>query len=362
MTQIKSPVRALAFVLPQFHPIPENDTWWGMGFTEWTNVSKATPYFKGHYQPHLPSDLGFYDLRLPEARIAQSDLASEYGIHGFCYYHYWFNGKRILEKPVEEMLKAAAPNFPFCLCWANENWTRRWDGQESEILLKQKYGETDDKEHVQSLIPSFRDSRYIKVDGKPLFLVYRLSHLPDPQATINLWRREVSEAGFPGIYLVNVESLPSDHGLAEKYSLDAAVEFAPDWQCLGPRIRPLGKFTKFIRRYRGWSDNTVTDYPNLVNNMINKKLPKYLRYPCVTPMWDNSARRKSGAATILVNSTPEIYKDWLSKTIQNFIPPSSDENLVFINAWNEWGEGNHLEPCQKWGRAYLEATRDALAL
>jgi lipopolysaccharide biosynthesis protein len=361
MTKIKSPVRALAFVLPQFHPIPENDTWWGMGFTEWTNVSKAIPYFKGHYQPHLPSDLGFYDLRLPEARMAQSRLASEYGIHGFCYYHYWFNGKRILEQPVEEMLRTAAPNFPFCLCWANENWTRRWDGQESEILLKQEYGETDDKEHIQSLIPSFRDPRYIKVDGKPLFLVYRLSHLPDPQATINLWQKEVRYAGFAGIYLVNVESHPSDHGLAAKYSLDAAVEFAPDWNCVYPlkaRGGPLGKLLEVDKALR---EHRISSYSGLVEKMKRKERPSYLRFPCVTPMWDNSARRKTGA-TILVDSTPELYGNWLQEVVDKFEPSSPQENFVFINAWNEWAEGNHLEPCHKWGRAYLDATRKALGL
>jgi lipopolysaccharide biosynthesis protein len=352
-------IRSIAFHLPQYHPIPENDEWWSKGFTEWTKVSRAQPYFKGHAQPHLPADLGFYDLRLPEAREAQAALAREYGIHGFCYYHYWFNGREVLERPVNEILESGKPDFPFCLCWANENWTRRWDGNDAEVLLKQEYCAEDDIAHIRRLIPMFKDPRYIKIDGKPVFLVYRFSHLPDPGATIERWRSEVKAAGFPGIYLANVESFHEDYGLAGRMDLDAGVEFAPDWKCLGPRIRPFGKLTKLIKAYRGWSNNVITSYPALIEKMMNKQKPDYLRYPCVTPMWDNSARRKT-RATILVDSTPEIYGQWLKETIQEFKPPSSEENLVFINAWNEWGEGNHLEPCQTWGRAYLEATREAL--
>ncbi|MDJ0634982.1 MAG: glycoside hydrolase family 99-like domain-containing protein [Xenococcaceae cyanobacterium MO_188.B29] len=184
-------IKAIAFYLPQYHPIPENDKWWGKGFTEWTSVAKAKPLFKDHYQPHLPADLGFYDLRLPEVRQAQADLAREYGIYGFCYYHYWFNGKRLLERPFNEVLESGKPDFPFCLCWANENWTRRWDGQDREILIEQKYSVVDDREHIKSLISAFKDPRYIKIDGKPLFLIYRVNSLPDPSLTQKIWREEV---------------------------------------------------------------------------------------------------------------------------------------------------------------------------
>jgi lipopolysaccharide biosynthesis protein len=354
-------LRPLAFHLPQYHPIPENDEWWGKGFTEWTNVVKARPRFPGHSQPHLPADLGFYDLRLAEAREAQAALARAHGIHGFCYYHYWFNGRRLLERPVSEMLTTGRPNFPFCLCWANENWTRRWDGLEEEVLLAQAYSSEDDKRHIQSLLVYFRDQRYITVNGRPLLLVYRLGRLPDPAATIQRWRDEISRAGLPGLYVCNVESAVSEHGLAPRHGADAAVEFAPDWTVLGPRVIPHERRAPFFRRRAvpGFAANLVFDYEQLAQAMLAKPVPDYLRYPCVTPRWDNSPRRAS-EATIFAGSTPERYELWLRATQRRFNAPTPEENFIFINAWNEWAEGNHLEPCQQWQRAYLEATHRAL--
>ena len=200
-------LRLIAHYLPQFHPIPENDRWWGKGFTEWTNVTKAQPLFEGHYQPHLPGELGFYDLRLGETRIAQAELARAHGIHGFCYYHYWFNGKKVLERPLNEMLRSGKPDFPFCICWANENWTRTWDGQDSHILLKQEYSADDDRRHIRELFRIFDDRRYIRVNAKPLFLVYRTENMPDPSRTAAIWREEARKAGIGEIYLCKVESL-----------------------------------------------------------------------------------------------------------------------------------------------------------
>lgn len=360
--QAKQHHRLIAFYLPQFHPIPENDEWWGKGFTEWTNVTSAQPLFRGHYQPHLPADLGFYDLRLPEARQAQADLAREYGLHGFCYYHYWFDGKRLLNHPFDEVLASGQPDFPFCLCWANENWTRVWDGLDQHLLIEQKYSEEDDRRHIRWLIKAFRDKRYIRIEGKPVFLVYRASKLPNPLSTTSIWREEARRAGVGEIYLCRVESFPDEHQDPKQIGFDAAVEFQPDFTNLGSALYK-GRFWRWARRLRlangTFGDNYLFDYSSVVVRMLQKEAPPYKRFPCVTPSWDNSSRRKHNAL-IINGSTPALYEKWLSTVVEKFIPYSSDENLIFINAWNEWGEGNHLEPCQKWGRAYLEATRKAL--
>jgi lipopolysaccharide biosynthesis protein len=356
-------IRSIALYLPQFHPIPENDEWWGRGFTEWRNVAKAKPLFPGHYQPHLPADLGFYDLRLPEAREAQADLAREYGVHGFCYYHYWFNGRRILERPFNEVLESGKPDFPFCLCWANENWTRVWDGGERNVLLEQHYNHEDDQAHIRSLIPAFKDPRYVRVNGKPLFLVYRTELLPDPKRTAEIWRNEAIIAGVGDLYLVRVESFargidPSSIGF------DASVEFAPDGHDMG-KWKYRDGLPGFLSRKgiipRAFAENKVVSYPVLARGMMYRPPASFKRFRCATPMWDNSARRKA-EARIVIDSTPALYENWLrtitAKTRTQF---NGDERLVFINAWNEWAEGNHLEPDLKWGRAYLEATRRALA-
>lgn len=366
----KGALRAIAFHLPQFHPIPENDQWWGKGFTEWTNVVKAKPKFPGHYQPHLPADLGFYDLRLPEARAAQAEMAARHGIYGFCYYHYWFNGKQVLERPLNEIRQSGQPDFPFCLCWANENWTRRWDGLDDEVLLEHKYGPADDLAHIRSLIPLFHDRRYIRVMDRPLFLVYRASKFPEPQKTTELWRREAERAGLKGLFLVRVESFGDESGDPRNMGFDWSVEFQSRWSSLPDRIFRR----KWWRRRRlgtaelGLLDNFVCDYKDLVKKALTDPVPEYPRIPCVCPGWDNSPRRERGA-TIFINSTPEKYEYWLQDVVNRTkanlrlgtnhdITPDS---LIFINAWNEWAEGNHLEPCQKWGRRYLEATQRALS-
>lgn len=355
-------IRTIAFYLPQFHPIPENDEWWGRGFTEWTNVTKTKPRFPGHYQPHLPADLGFYDLRLPEVRESQADLAGKYGINGFCYYHYWFNGRRVLERPVNEILESGKPDHPFCLCWANENWTRTWSGGSKDILLEQKYNHQDDLEHIRSLLPAFSDPRYIKVDGKPLFLVYRTELLPNPQKTADIWRAEALKQGIGELYLVRVESFINNID-PKTIGFDAAVEFAPDWDNMGSRLFD----TKLFRTLttiglfpNALTNNMIIDYDDLATSMMQKPKPDYLRFPGVTPCWDNSARREKNAF-IFINSTPEKYEEWLADAILKVSGfEASSPKLVFVNAWNEWAEGNHLEPDQKWGHAYLQATLNAL--
>lgn len=358
----KNDARLIAFYLPQFHPIPENDRWWGKGFTEWTNVVKARPLFKGHYQPHLPADLGFYDLRLPETRQSQTDLARQYGIYGFCYYHYWFKGKRLLERPLDEVLKSGQPDFPFCLCWANENWMA-WDERSEQVLMKQEYSDRDDLEHIQWLARVFKDERYIRRDGKPMFLVYRANALPDPLRTTSIWRAQARALGIGELFLVRVESLSDEKADPLSLGFDAAVEFQPEWGELPAPLKPQAS-DRLLRRLglsaNGCRGHAVIDYLAVVERMIRKPGTSYRRFPCVTPSWDNSARHDRGGI-ILTRSNPEIYGRWLRLTIERELATNGNDTFVFVNAWNEWAEGNHLEPCEKWGRAYLEATKRALS-
>lgn len=355
-------IKPIAIYLPQFHPVPENDNWWGKGFTEWTNVTKAKPEFEGHYQPHLPADLGFYDLRLEEARLAQEALAKTYGIHGFCYYHYWFNGKRMLHEPLDRKLQNSKEDFPFMLCWANENWTRVWDGSENEILLKQEYSVEDDLNHINQLISYFKDDRYIKVDGKPIFIIYRPNFFPDIENTIKIWREEVKKAGFPDLYVGFSQNYEHQFEPSSK-GFDFAFEFQPNFARL-PNVYNHNLLKKIKRKV----------YKKLSKRFVQKTIYNYSEYsklqmmqpfkpnvfPGITPMWDNTARRKDNAF-VLHDSTPADYKKWLQHIRNNYPWDNVPENFLFINAWNEWAEGNHLEPCQKWKHQYLEVTKQILS-
>jgi lipopolysaccharide biosynthesis protein len=374
-------LRSIAIYLPQFHPVPENDKWWGKGFTEWTNVTKAKPLFPGHYQPHLPADLGFYDLRVPEVRELQAAMAKDYGIYGFCYYHYWFNGKRILERPFQEVFESGRPDFPFMLCWANENWTRAWDGGETDILLAQHYSPEDDLAHIRSLIPYFKDKRYIRINNKPVFAVYRSTLLPDAKATVDVWRKEAAKHGIE-LYICRVESLFAyGEEFVKDGGFDAAIDFQPSGYLLkhfleqrsfyfdGQFLRKLKDrfYKKIVKKISAKSYDDYMylkkisiDYNDFVDCGVKLPFPDYKWYPCITPMWDNTPRRKKNAF-IYKNATPQEYKKWLQSVIQKFKPYSTEENLIFINAWNEWAEGNHLEPCRKWGHQYLEATKEILS-
>ncbi len=347
----QSTPRVLAFYLPQFYPVPENDLWWGKGFTEWTNVVQAKPLYEGHEQPHLPADLGFYDLRLPEVRQAQADLAREYGISGFCYYHYWFKGRRILDRPLDEMLASGEPDFPFCLCWANHTWTSHWSSSKVDRLVEQEYSEEDDRDHIRWLLSVFEEERYIKIDGRPLLLIYRAQDLPNPSQTIDLWKKETRKAGMPEPYICKVES-GGDFTDPREIGCDAAVEFPPH------------KTDPPVKRVQGsedmYKDNRIFEYRELVEKRLDLEEPPFRRFPCVMPSFDNTPRYRDGGAMIYRGSTPGLYQQWLEGAIRKTLSNPLDEQIVFVNAWNEWGEGNHLEPDVGYGHAYLEATRNAL--
>jgi Glycosyltransferase WbsX/Methyltransferase domain len=339
--------KALAFYLPQYHPIPENDEWWGPGFTEWQNVTKARPLFPGHYQPHVPADLGYYDLRLPEVREAQAALARDHGITGFVYYHYWFNGKRLLERPFNDVLASGEPDFPFALCWANEEWTRNWDAQTGRVLMAQEYSEADDRAHIRWLLNAFADQRYITIDGRPLMLIYRPAKLPDPKRMTDIWRDEAQKAGFPDLYLCWVESWGSPPGGPQAFGLDASVGFMP--------LHGKQVFTP-VNTLRG---HRVFDYLSAAQAEWERPLPGWKRFPSVMVGWDNTARRQRGA-TLFEGATPTQYEQWLRIAVDAVSDVRPEENYLFIVAWNEWAEGNHLEPDQRYGRAFLEATRAVL--
>jgi lipopolysaccharide biosynthesis protein len=356
------PIRPIAIYLPQYHPIPENDLWWGKNYTEWVRVKKTRSLVKNHYQPHIPADLGYYDLRDPDVREQQAAQAKEHGIYGFCYYHYWFNGKRLLNLPIDEVLKLKKPDFPFCLAWANENWTRAWDGVSGTMLLEQKYSHADDLEHIRFLSSVFQDDRYIRVDGKPLFIIYQPALLPNIPKTLEIWRQEARRLGIGELYLCYFENILQGVD-PQTLGFDASVEFQPNWWKLPPPMKQT-KFGNYLKEkgifLNAYHKHMFFDYEEFSQRMIESaKDLSYKRFPGIMPMWDNSARREKEAA-IFFDSNPEKYAIWLEAIITQFQPFSKDENFIFINAWNEWGEGNHLEPCKRWGRAYLEVTKALL--
>jgi len=345
-------VRLIAFYLPQFHRIPENDTWWGEGFTEWMNVRRGRPQFAGHTQPRVPHpELGYYDLNNDSVLELQAMMARRAGIHGFCFHHYWFAGKRLLEMPVERLLRSGRPDFPFCLCWANENWTRRWDGMESEILVAQRHSPEDDEAFIRDATRFFRDRRYIRIEGRPLLIVYRPLLLPDPAATSRRWRRVCRREGIGEIYLAGVQGF--DFSDPRPLGLDAAIEFPPHGADLKPL--PAGQNGEH-KDFQG----LFYDYQQARLNMSGRRVRDFRLFRGVMPSWDNTARRQE-RASVFINSSPQEYYLWLSQVIrETSVLRKGDERLVFINAWNEWAEGCHLEPDEENGFAWLNATRRAL--
>lgn len=349
--------RMIAFHLPQFHPTPENDQWWGKGFTEWTNVTKAQPLFPGHYQPHLPADLGFYDLRLPEARHAQAEMARQYGIEGFCYYHYWFGGRRILERPVNEILTSGEPDLPFCLCWANHSWNNTWQGTH-EMLIEQTYpGQDDHVAHFNWLLKAFTDDRYIKIDGKPLFMIYFPDDIPDIRRVVELWREMALKAGLPGLHLVGVSHRNESWDPRER-GLDASVMQAlPRRDGRIPRRYLSTKIKAALNR--ATTNLTIWDYEEVIPSLLRSNKPDWLDYPVALPNWDNTPR--SGMrGLVLHNATPELFRVHLNQALSRVEGRRDEDRIIFLKAWNEWAEGNYVEPDQKWGTQWLEVIRDEL--
>lgn len=340
----------IAYYLPQFHPIPENDRWWGPGFTEWTNVAKAKPLYRGHYQPHLPGELGFYDLRVPETRAAQAELARAHGIAAFCYYHYWFAGKQLLERPFKEVLQAGEPDFPFCLCWANESWSGVWHGCPERVLMQQTYpGPEDHERHFYFFLEAFGDPRYYCLERKPLLLVYSPAELPEPKRTTDQWRELATRAGLPGLYLVGVENDPWE---PEPNGFDGATPRNLQ------RSRLAGRALHFrmARRWRSALHRLADIYPYraVMPHLLDPAGARHNVFPCVIPNWDNTPRAGI-RGLVLDGSSPALFKRHLRDVLLQIADKEPGHRIVFIKSWNEWGEGNYLEPDARFGRAYLEA-------
>lgn len=349
------PIKAIAFYLPQYHPIPENDTWWGKGFTEWMNVTRAIPQYIGHYQPHLPGELGFYDLRIKDIQYRQIELAKMYGIFGFAFYYYWFSGKRLLEYPVNQFLADKNLDFPFCFVWANENWTRRWDGLENDILIAQSHSPETDAAFIKDMVPYLRDERYIRVNDRPIIIVYRTDIMPNPIDTAHIWRNYCINNHLGNPYLVAAQTFGFED--PRPIGFDAAVQFPPHNKLHDTRFL----ITSNMEITNPENSSLIFSYPEVVKfNENDLEEAPYRLFKTVFPSWDNEPRRP-GRGTIFAGSTPKLYQRWL-ETISRWTIESipAEERFVFINAWNEWAEGAHLEPDQYYGYAYLQATLDAL--
>src|SRR5271165_935854 len=347
--------KPIAFYLPQMHPIAENDRAWGRGFTEWTNVSKATPQFSGHYQPKLPGELGFYDLRQPEVMYRQIELAKLYGLYGFCFHYYWFNGLRLLERPLDMFLNDRSMDFKFCLCWANENWTRNWDGDYHEVLLAQQHSTKDHERIFEDLLKYMRDERYIRINGRPLIVIYRPDIISELEALVKIWRQKAMGVGLPGIYLAATNAFAFKS--AGKFGFDAICEFPPHGLQVAPvdttKSRLNADFSGVVHRY----EDVVAKELQKLEALPSGDVPTF---PGVMPAWDNEARRP-GRGRVFHASTPASFQVWLTGAawhVSRYF--AAEQRFVFINAWNEWAEGAYLEPDRRFGYAYLAAVRNVV--
>ncbi|USV58816.1 glycosyltransferase WbsX family protein [Aeromonas encheleia] len=349
-----SDAKVIAYYLTQFHPTEENDLWWGKGVTEWNNVCRAMPQYVGHYQPRIPGELGFYDLRLKDNIIRQTELAKKYGVYGFSFYFYWFDGVRLLDKPLDLFVDNKDIDFPFSLCWANESWTRRFDGSCGEILIEQSPTEESYKAFIDSAISYMKDFRYIKVNDKPMLTIYRPSFIPNCEGILSYWRERCREQGLGEIHLIGVKEHSWDADLIA-LGFDAQSEFHP-----GTVFKQCKIITDDVHFIQPEFGGLVVDYKDIV---INKKYFNYdydKLYRAAMPMWDNTARRDN-KGMIFEGATPALYSEWLEDIIKAGNKRTDiEDNVIFINAWNEWGEGTYLEPDRRYGYAYLDATRKAI--
>jgi len=369
--------RVIAFYLPQFHPIPENDDWWGPGFTEWTNVAKAKPLFPGHRQPRLPADLGFYDLRVPETREKQAQMAQDAGVEAFCYWHYWWgNGKRIIERPFEEVRDSGEPKFPFCLAWANQSWTGIWHGNPKTVLIEQTYpGRADEEAHFRWAQKAFEDPRYLKVDGKPMFVIFSPHDMPSTAAFVEHWRELATKAGYPGLFFVAISNkyksgvdryhesilapfdavtllVPQDY--LETIARDTqSNDLRRRWKELDAGYKLSSIKPKFLKR------PTRIQYEDVVAHAL-EDMPVGERFlPSVLPGWDNTPR-SAHRGVVYEGETPELFRSYLQKAVDRVADYPPDHRIVFLKAWNEWAEGNYVEPDSVNGHAYLDAIRSVV--
>lgn len=377
--------RVIAYYLPQFHPIPENDKYWGKGFTEWTNVAKAKPLFKGHYQPRIPADLGFYDLRLPEVREQQAQMAREAGIEGFCYWHYWFgNGKRLLQRPFNEVLQSGKPDFPFCLAWANHSWkTSTWEnGGKDRMIVEQRYlGEEDYTLHFQEVLPAFRDKRYITIEGKPLFAIFDPYNFRDVSNFIKAWQRLAKENGLKGIYFIAMSNSTSTlqrnaDGTLKRVTpnLQSSERVYNDLLNLGfdginsfgksrAEMLYMGKYAriakKLLHQYLPFLPTHCINYEKITQHFFAPEDSWQNVYPSIFPQWDRTPRAGNSEG-VYVNATPTTFKKHIQNALNVIKNKDMEHRILFLRAWNEWGEGNYVEPDLKYGHAFLDAIKEAI--
>ncbi len=362
MENKKKEYRAIALYLPQYHPIPENDKWWGNGFTEWTNVGRAKKLFRGHYQPHVPADLGYYDLRLPEIREAQAQMAKEAGIEGFCYYHYWFgDGKRLLERPFDEVVKLGKPDFPFMLCWANESWHAKfWDinGISSKkTLIEQKYDESDWELHFQTLLPAFKDQRYIQIEGKPAFMIYKPFDFVNINKFIAFWQELAKKNGLRGIYFIGqLTNIDKQLETIKEITIDGFNSLRM-WDYRLNRSFIEKAYRKIYRKIFSVPD--VVDYSKIYKSFITPLEAQENIFPTIIPNWDHTPRSGKGG-TVFKNTNGENFKQHVKEVLKIISQKEYDKRIVFIKSWNEWGEGNYLEPDLKNGYLYLDILQELL--